>query len=122
MKVFINVLMFLAVLIQINARSITVAWYNLNKEYISKTLCVNRATPKSCCEGKCYLKKTLKAQEKQEQKLPSFLKDAVDLAFHFPESGFKLYLPVTEIKAIRNSFHIYRAYSRLPFPVFHPPS
>lgn len=33
--------------------------YALNKEYIAKNLCVNRDKPKSCCEGKCHLKKEL---------------------------------------------------------------
>lgn len=33
--------------------------YALNKEYIAKNLCINRNKPKSCCEGKCHLKKQL---------------------------------------------------------------
>lgn len=34
--------------------------YALNKEYIAKNLCVNRAEPHGCCEGKCYLEKQIK--------------------------------------------------------------
>jgi len=34
--------------------------YAVNKDYISKNLCINRDKPHSCCEGKCYLEKQLK--------------------------------------------------------------
>jgi len=33
--------------------------YALFRDYISKNLCVNKDKPKSCCHGKCYLKKQL---------------------------------------------------------------
>jgi len=34
--------------------------YAVNKEYIAKYLCINRAEPHGCCEGKCYLEKEIK--------------------------------------------------------------
>jgi hypothetical protein len=33
--------------------------YAINKNYIAKNLCINKDKPKSCCKGKCYLKKQL---------------------------------------------------------------
>ena len=33
--------------------------YAINKDYIAKNLCINKDKPKSCCKGKCYLKKQL---------------------------------------------------------------
>jgi len=33
--------------------------YALNKDYIVRNLCINRDNPKSCCQGKCHLKKQL---------------------------------------------------------------
>lgn len=33
--------------------------YAVNKDNIAKNLCINRDKPKSCCEGKCHLKKEL---------------------------------------------------------------
>jgi len=34
--------------------------YLINKDFISKNLCINRNKPHSCCKGKCYLVKQLK--------------------------------------------------------------
>jgi hypothetical protein len=44
--------------------------YNLNYDYISNVLCVNKEKPEVKCNGKCYLTKELKkaAQEKSEKK------------------------------------------------------
>ena len=33
--------------------------YAVFKDYIAKNLCVNRDKPKSCCQGKCHLKKQI---------------------------------------------------------------
>lgn len=33
--------------------------YAVFKDYIVKNLCVNRDKPKSCCQGKCHLKKQI---------------------------------------------------------------
>ena len=35
--------------------------YNLFKDYIAKNLCVNRDKKDNCCQGKCFLKKQIKA-------------------------------------------------------------
>lgn len=40
--------------------------YALNKDYIAKNLCVNRDKPKSCCQGKCHLKKELAKSDTSE--------------------------------------------------------
>ncbi|REA60199.1 hypothetical protein DSL64_15735 [Dyadobacter luteus] len=42
--------------------------YEVRKEYIAKSLCVNRDKPKLKCNGKCYLaKKLAEASEQQER-------------------------------------------------------
>jgi hypothetical protein len=33
--------------------------YAVFKDYIAKNLCINKDKPKSCCQGKCYLKKQI---------------------------------------------------------------
>lgn len=46
----------------------TIAYYNVNKEYITRVLCQNRDKPQLHCNGKCYLAKKLKEQQqKQDQ-------------------------------------------------------
>lgn len=51
--------------------------YSLFKNYIATNLCVNRDKPRSCCEGKCHLKKQIEkntgdlpASSNQENKKP----------------------------------------------------
>ncbi|WP_225865766.1 hypothetical protein [Dyadobacter aurulentus] len=42
--------------------------YELRKEYIAKTLCVNRNKPILNCNGKCYLAKKLAAANQQQER------------------------------------------------------
>ena len=46
----------------------TVVYYQANKEYIARVLCVNRTRPELHCDGKCYLAKKLKAQQDKQDK------------------------------------------------------
>lgn len=45
-----------------------VVYYQVNKSYIAKELCVNKNRPELHCDGKCFLAKKLKAAEEKEQK------------------------------------------------------
>lgn len=42
--------------------------YELRKEYIAKTLCVNRNQPITVCYGKCYLADKLAAASQQQER------------------------------------------------------
>ncbi len=42
--------------------------YNLNKELITKTFCVNKAKPVMKCNGQCHLAKELKKAEEEQTK------------------------------------------------------
>jgi len=46
----------------------TVAYFHINRAYIAKVLCENRARPQLHCNGKCYLAKTLKKQQEKKDK------------------------------------------------------
>lgn len=54
------------VLLSSMARTVVVADYLLNKEYIAKVLCVNRDKPQMKCNGKCHLNKQLEKQANAE--------------------------------------------------------
>jgi hypothetical protein len=54
----------MAVAAQTFSKWIVVLSYEINKDYIAKTLCVNKG---SCCKGKCYLHKELAADEDQQK-------------------------------------------------------
>jgi hypothetical protein len=51
---------------QMSSRFAVLVNFELNKDYIAKNLCENREKPKSCCKGKCYLKKQLAKTDKEE--------------------------------------------------------
>lgn len=42
--------------------------YVLHKKYYKEILCVNRANPRNCCQGKCQLKKEISQNEKSGDK------------------------------------------------------
>ena len=44
----------------------TMAYYQINKAYITRVLCENRDKPQLNCNGKCYLARKLKAQQEKE--------------------------------------------------------
>lgn len=46
----------------------TIAYYQINKDYIARVLCENRDKPDLHCDGKCYLAKKLKAQQDKQDK------------------------------------------------------
>jgi hypothetical protein len=51
---------------QMSSRYVVLMNFELNKDYIVKNLCENRSKPKSCCKGKCFLKKQLQKADKEE--------------------------------------------------------
>ncbi|GAB3249115.1 hypothetical protein GCM10027347_05960 [Larkinella harenae] len=57
-----------AVLLPTFSRWGTIAYFQVNKEYITRVLCENRTRPELHCDGHCYLARQLRAQqEKQDQ-------------------------------------------------------
>lgn len=48
--------------------------YAVFKDYIAKNLCINRDKPKSCCQGKCHLRKQIEKNSETtdtEEKSPN---------------------------------------------------
>ena len=46
----------------------TIAYFQLNRDYIARVLCENRDKPQLNCNGQCYLAKRLKAQQDKQDK------------------------------------------------------
>lgn len=63
--------------------------YALNKSFIAKQLCENRARPELKCEGQCYLAKRLaQAEEPQTPALPFSHKQSFDPdSFHLRQDN-----------------------------------
>lgn len=68
MKRVITLLMLLVMMIQSSSQLWITAAFFLNRDYISRVLCINKDKPESGCNGACQLKKQIKKdQEKQEK-------------------------------------------------------
>lgn len=61
-------ILLIAVLLPIVSPWGTIAYYQANKDYIARVLCVNRNRPQLHCDGKCYLAAKLKAQQDKQDK------------------------------------------------------
>ncbi|RTQ47492.1 hypothetical protein EJV47_18890 [Hymenobacter gummosus] len=46
---------------------IVASWW-LNRDYVARVLCINRAKPQMRCNGKCHLRKQLQAADAREAK------------------------------------------------------
>jgi hypothetical protein len=71
------------------AQSILLLHYELDKDYYSQVLCINKDQPSLNCEGKCQLKKELERQEKNEQNpaVPLKIKSDVNPLYFTSHSG-----------------------------------
>ncbi len=89
MQKAISILLVFCILLQAFSKLSIIATYELNKDFISKVLCINKQEPASQCEGKCYLTKKLEQAEKHE---------------HLPSGDIKLKVEILFIQHIAN-FH-----------------
>lgn len=122
MKKLATLLLVLIVLLQCSMKMAIVAYYQINKEFIASTLCENRAKPMLHCDGKCYLKKKIKAQESNESKLAGFLKQMPEVSY-FP-TPFDLSLPTQSYEVVAISFNSTYSFtydSTSKSPIFQPP-
>jgi len=65
MKFILVPILMALVLTQAFSKWVVVMDYNLNKDFIAKNLCINKARPKMHCNGKCQMMKRLAEEEKQ---------------------------------------------------------
>lgn len=117
-------MLFVCLLTQCIARLGVMGWFELNKDYIAKTLCINRDKPAMKCCGKCYLRKQLKkvddndASKKQSDRAGK----AEALVYILPAALPHQTSSVPVISSIQHPAgqHLYD--SRLPVRIFHPPA
>lgn len=60
------ILLLIAVLLYLLKPVMPFVEYSIFKDYIAQNLCINREKPRSCCEGKCYLKKQVEKNAEDE--------------------------------------------------------
>lgn len=74
MKFIVSPILILLLLTQTFSNWFVVMAFNLNRDYIAKTLCENRYRPQLNCKGNCVLMKKMREKEKQEQNAPESVK------------------------------------------------
>jgi hypothetical protein len=67
LKYSVTILLILLIALQTFSKWCLIMEYQANRDYIARTLCVNRSKPACCCHGKCYLGKKLAADESGQQ-------------------------------------------------------
>ena len=70
LRAFVSIFLFLLFASQTFSSFMMDGMYLLNKNYVAKTLCVNKANPQLHCDGKCYLSKQVQ-KETKDNTLPS---------------------------------------------------
>lgn len=120
MRSVIAILLASVFLFQSASKLLVLANYEINKEYISKNLCENKAKPKSSCNGKCHLAKELKKQDKKENSVPASQKEKFEVQY-FSESVLDQH---TFVSVFENQ--TFFSYSMIPYSnfldsIFQPP-
>jgi hypothetical protein len=80
------ILLFLSLFAQTFNRGFILLQYQLNKSYIVAHLCENRNRPEMKCEGRCYLCKKLKKENKKDDQYPERKIGNSEEGFTFQES------------------------------------
>jgi hypothetical protein len=122
MKFVLVPLLMLLILSQSFSKLFVVLEYNLNKDFIAKNLCINKAKPKLHCNGKCQMMKKLAEEEKQNSPNNSTTKIKIQEVLFSNEMNTTT-LPV--IACITLSYNEDRPLVKLNSPVspiFHPPA
>jgi hypothetical protein len=98
----VTILLILLVAAQSFSKWCLIAEFQVNRDHISKNLCVNRLNPISCCKGTCFLNKSL-AEDESKQQAPgkSGQREEVLLQVHVP--GNELPAPVLMKTNLRHS-------------------
>jgi len=122
---FILVPILLALLLtQTFSKWLVVLDYNLNKDFIAKNLCINKARPKMHCNGKCQMMKRLAEEEKQTSEGNNNTSSKIrtyDVVFC--DDFFKPALsPLVGIKISYNEDQPLSRYNSPIASIFHPPA
>lgn len=118
-KYGISLVLALAIVFQSAGKLIVVIDYTINKQYISKVLCENKAKPKLKCNGKCHLKKQLQKEEKKENAPSQQQKIKSEIQF-FNAISYKLE-PITIGSCNYNSIYLFTNYNTTLSEIFQPP-
>ena len=99
-------------------KAIVLLDYSMNKNFIAAELCENRSMPKSCCQGKCFLKKQLQKEESNKSTSGNS-KEETNIQWFCEEGSANNYYSSSDDLFFAD--YLLRNYSVLLSSVFHPP-
>jgi hypothetical protein len=99
-------------------KAIVLLDYSLNKNFIAAELCENRNMPKSCCQGKCFLKKQLQKEESAKNTSTSS-KEEINIQWFCEEGSVNNYYSSSNDLLFAD--YLLKRYSVLLSSVFRPP-
>jgi hypothetical protein len=110
----------LIILLQIAGKWLVLADYALNKEFIARTLCINKAKPAMHCNGKCHLRKQLQKEENGGQEQTRNGHQKFQEVYFDTHTEISFTLTATELAptpVVNTALYI----SRYTNSIFHPP-
>ena|ERR1700758_1899965 len=119
MTKFLVILLSFSILILTSGKTLVLINYAINKDYISKNLCVNKNKPKMKCNGKCHLMKELQKEEKKEQS-PFGMKEKVEVQLFNSSCGVSTSV-LSFVKINHASYYKRNYLSQTSGSIFHPP-
>jgi hypothetical protein len=119
MKFFFSVFLITVVLLGTLSRSVVLLGYELNKDFISTVLCVNKNKPSMKCNGQCHLRNEMKKEEKRERSPAGAMNSGSELVLFIQHDVFNFHLEAG------TNLHRFSYLLTLPtqhfFSEFHPP-
>ena len=108
------------VLLQSFSKAVIVLNFEINRDYISKNLCVKKDEVRNCCKGKCHLKKEIEKDEKNNPTLPANnLKEKVEVQYFSQIKKIDFYS--VSKNAESNFQYLFAEFTSPHFSIFHPP-
>lgn len=100
----------------------TYAHFFINQDFISNNLCINRDKPEIMCHGKCFLKKQIQENQKQEKKIPNPVKDKSSEIVFVSETKVLIVNDLYNLKKKKKIGYCAGSYSfSYHNEIFHPP-
>ncbi|GAB3641686.1 hypothetical protein [Spirosoma arcticum] len=101
----------------------TIAYYQVNKDYIARVLCENRDKPQLHCDGQCYLAKKLKTQQdKQDKETTKRVQNTPMLQlFCQTNQPFQFNTSDVDLPVVSLPDYLLSAYTAPCFGLLHPP-
>ena len=123
MKLITTTILIFLLLTQVFSKWLLVIDYNLNKEYIAKTLCINKQKPKLKCAGKCQLMKKMSEEENTNTTQGSQHAKTVVQETLFDDAQINYaFLSTDESSSTPSAFYLLKKYTSPLVSFFHPPS